>query len=218
MLNKKYFQYYQAEKLPFSFYIEKLKEHFYKVVLPIGDPIIQNKSNFGGWSVFSRNGDWKDGYEQARKIIMEKEKLSDTMIQFLRNYLYDKDKFIKPTQICTGYLYEVIKKIENLGFQPKRARIKVLGPNGYTGVHRDQPNDLYAARIHIPIVTYPECLHIIWDENGKEYKNHLKADGSAYMIWVNNLHQAINPTNKFRYHLVMGATDTKHITQNFKYI
>jgi len=41
--------------------------------------------------------------------------------------------------------------------------------------------------------------------------------GNAYMVWVNDWHQIRNDSDQDRYHIIMDAYDTKHITQNFKY-
>jgi aspartyl/asparaginyl beta-hydroxylase (cupin superfamily) len=69
------------------------------------------------------------------------------------------------------------------------------------------------ARIHIPLWTDEKAVFIA---DGKHL--HMPADGSAYMVWVNIWHQIRNDSDIDRYHLIMDAYDTKHITENFKYM
>jgi hypothetical protein len=211
------FDFFGAEKLPFKFDIGKLKNHLYENILTLGEPIVQNGAygpNFGGWSVYSDTGHWYDGWAQGDKAIingsLNLEKAKE--VGYMPSFNYNK-----PTEACTGYLTEVLNTIEQAGFHPRRVRATVLKPAGRSSKHYDSGKNIYAARIHIPIETYPECVHIMWDDNEKMHINHLEADGSAYIIWVNNRHQIVNRTDKPRYHIIMDAWDTKGITERFKF-
>jgi len=211
------FDFFGAEKLPFKFDIEKLKKHLYENILTLGDPIIQNGAygpHFGGWSIYSHTGHWYDGWAQGDRAIIN----GSLDLQIAKEVGYVPSfNYNQPTEACTGYLAKVIKTIDQAGLYPRRVRATVLQPFGKSSKHYDAGENVYAARIHIPIETYPECLHIMWDNNRMMYVNHLEADGSAYMIWVNNQHQIINHTNKPRYHIIMDAWDANGITEQFKF-
>ena len=38
------------------------------------------------------------------------------------------------------------------------------------------------------------------------------------MVWVNRWHQIRNDSDQDRYHIIMDAYDTRHVTDNFKYL
>jgi len=61
------------------------------------------------------------------------------------------------------------------------------------------------------LITNPECLFIC---NGTDL---YMEPGHAYMVWVNQWHQIRNDSDQDRYHIIMDAYDTKHITKYFKY-
>jgi hypothetical protein len=211
------FNFFEAEKLPFKFDIEKLKKYLYENILPLGDPIIQNGAYgpaFGGWAISSNTGHWYDGWAQGDSAIING--VLDFKIAKKVGYV-PSFNYTKPTEACVGYINEVIETIDQAGFYPRRVRATVLQPRGRSSKHRDAGPTIYGARIHIPIITSPECIHTIWDDNGKRYNNHLEADGSAYILWVNNMHQIFNFTNTPRYHIIMDAWDTKGITERFKF-
>lgn len=209
------YKFYGAEKLPFKFDIERLRKHLYENIVTAGEPIIQGGAYggaFGGWSVYSNTGHWYDGWTQGHKAMINggfDYKIAKK-IGVVHDFSHDT-----PTEICTGYLKEVMDEIEEAGLYPRRVRTTVLQPRGESTKHRDAPNDAYAARVHIPLVTYPECVHTMWDDEGNEHVTHLEADGSAYIIWVNNLHQITNGTDNQRFHIIMNAWDTKGITERF---
>jgi hypothetical protein len=129
------------------------------------------------------------------------------------------EEYNKPTELCVGYMQEIVNAITELGLCPTKIRISCLPPKGHSSIHRDYPSEHYRARLHIPILTNTQNCHILYDSNDKEIvRTNMKADGSAYMFWVNLKHQYINQSNESRYHLVMDCKDTKGITENFKCI
>lgn len=189
------------EKIPFSVNLQKLQGFLFDTVMPIGDPICPIEPGFGGWSVTSDTGDWKDGWRSANASV----KLPE--------------QYNKPTQLCVGYMKEIIDQLSDLGMQPTKVRVSCLPPKGHSSIHRDYPSNYFRARLHIPILTNSENCHILYDNSNVEVtRTNMKADGSAYMFWVNLKHQYINLSNENRYHLVMDCKDTKGITENFKCI
>ena len=208
-----------VEKLPIQFDIKKLRADFEKHVLNVGDAIIQGEeygSKFGGWSVLSANGDWKNGMTSGQlafsgnkidyKIALEKE------INHEFNY---KQK----TKLCVDYIEEVIDTLDNMGLYPRRARFTVLKSGGESTIHKDTLKTTdYATRIHIPIITNDKCVHILYDNDMNEIDRiHMPADGSAYILKVNHYHQIINESDEDRFHLIMNSWDTNGVTENMKF-
>jgi hypothetical protein len=203
-----------VEKLPFMFDINQLQQHLYDNVITLGEPIIQGGAYggaFGGWSVLANNGTWTGGWTQGHKAM--KSGGFDYKIAKELGVVHDFSHD-QPTEACTGIFKEVVDQLETHGFYPRRVRTTVLQPGGQSSRHRDAPNDAYACRIHIPLVTYEGCVHTVWDDDNREYPIHMPADGSVYILHVNNQHQIVNPTDKPRYHIIMNAWDTKGIAQD----
>lgn len=203
------------EKLPIKFNVDKLKKSLTEEVFKLGDPIIQSEEHgfkgFGGWSVLSRTGNWRDGFQNGDTFCKRKD---GSFNYELAKYLDISNSFEykNPTEACTPPFATIINTFVEAGFYPRRARITVCKANSRSSVHSDgKPTD-YMARIHIPLITNDKCTH--WSEKGEWY---LPADGSAYIMWVNNIHQVRNDSDEDRYHLIMDAYDTKGFTKNFNY-
>jgi hypothetical protein len=189
------------EKLPFSYNIQKLQGYLLDTVFQIGDPICPIEPGFGGWSITSRNGSWKDGWRKAN------EKVNDPLV------------YTKPTELYVGYMKEIIDDIKDKGFKLSKVRISTLPPMGKSTIHRDYSPSNFRARLHIPVLTNKHCCHILYNNAEVEQSRmHMVADGSVYMFWANLKHQYLNKSNEYRYHVVMDVIDTKGITENFKCI
>lgn len=214
------------EKLNFKFDIEKLRADVRKYVFSLGDKVIQGEeyetpqyNGFGGWSLLSRTGDWRDGFSFFQNE--EGTALEDVFFPKNANN-YETLKYFdiahsleynKPTQAFQGYIKEVIGQLEEAGLRPRRARVTCLKAGSKSLVHSDGPPTEYMARIHIPLWSNEKCIHICEGEN-----LHMPSDGSAYMLWVNNWHQIRNDSNEDRYHLLMDAYDTNRITKHLNYL
>lgn len=189
------------EKIPLSVNIQKLQGFLSDTVMQIGDPVCPIAKGYGGWSITSDTGHWYDGWREAK----QKVKLPE--------------EYNKPTELYVGYMKELIDQIKDLGFLPTKVRISCLPAGGKSSIHRDYPADYFRARLHIPILTNDQNCHIIYNNNESEnIRINMKADGSAYMFWVNLKHQYINESKENRYHLIMDCRDSKGITENFKCI
>lgn len=212
------------EKLNVQFDIDKLRKEVQENVFTLGDQVIQGKEyetknyhGFGGWSILSRNADWRGGWEviqneQGSKLenfLPTKELITKAYKHFDISHSLEHDK---PTQACVGEIKKVIDELRDLGLEPRRARITCLQPHCKSLVHKDSESTDYMARIHIPLWTNKKCVHICQGKN-----LHIPADGSAYIMWVNLWHQIRNDSDEPRYHMIMDAYDTKKITQYFKY-
>jgi hypothetical protein len=212
------------EKLNVQFDIDKLRKEVQENVFTLGDQVIQGKEyetknyhGFGGWSILSRNADWRGGWEviqneqglKLENFLPTKELITKSYKHFDISHSLEHDK---PTQACVGEIKKVIDELRDLGLEPRRARITCLQPHCKSLVHKDSESTDYMARIHIPLWTNKKCVHICQGKN-----LHIPADGSAYIMWVNLWHQIRNDSDEPRYHMIMDAYDTKKITQYFKY-
>jgi hypothetical protein len=215
------------EKLDYKVDIDRLRKEVEDNVFTLGPQVIQGEDyeteqyhGFGGWSLLTRTGDWHDGWE----VYHSDDKETNDLFFPNGQYNYKAMKYLnvahdsglehdKPTPACVGYIKEVLDDLENLGFYPRRARVSCLQAHSKSLVHKDSSSNNYMARIHIPLITNKDCVHICDGQN-----LHMPADGSVYMVWVNVWHQIRNDSDQDRYHIIMDAYDTKRITNEFKYM
>lgn len=212
------------EKLDFIKYNhDQLVADVKRYVFPLGQQVIQGEEyetpayhGFGGWSLTSRDGDWKDGWgffqndeDNARETYFPKNENNYKALKFFNIAM--STEYDQPTQGYHGEIARVLDQIADMGLTPRRARVTCLKAGAKSLVHRDAGDNEYMARIHIPLITNPECVFI---SNGE---NLYMEPGTVYMVWVNQWHQIRNDSDQDRYHIIMDAYDTKHVTQNFKY-
>ena len=191
---------YVFERLPFSYNTQKLQGFLTDTVMSIGDPICPIAPGFGGWSITSKDGTWQNGWRKENEIVSIPE------------------EYNQPTELCKGYIKEIVDDLTTKGLSPTKIRINNLPPNSRSTIHRDYSAGEFRARLHIPILTNTECCHIIYSNNNKELSRiHMEA-GNVYVFWVNLKHQYVNESDENRYHIVMDIKDTKGITENFKCI
>ncbi len=208
------------EILPVKFDIDAIKNTVLEYVKQLGNPIFQGEqygfNDFGGYSLLSTTGRWQDGWEVGGTGTPGETVFTPGQVNYkAAKYLGLTHAFENsvPTEACVGPIKDAIDKISDLGFYPRKARISMLKAGTKTILHSDAPRNKYSARIHIPVITTPECIH---SSDGDCF--HMPADGSAYIIWVNVPHQVFNNSSIDRYHIIMDAWDTKGITENFKFI
>lgn len=202
---------------------EQLLADVKKYVFPLGQQIIQGEEyetpayhGFGGWSLLSRTGDWKDGWDffqndegEAMETYFPKNDNNYKSLKFFNIAMSTEHD--QPTQGYQGEIARVLDQIAEMGLTPRRARVTCLKAGAKSLVHKDADDNEYMARIHIPLITNPKCLFI---SDGVDL---YMEPGNAYMVWVNIWHQIRNDSDQDRYHIIMDAYDTRHITQNFKY-
>jgi hypothetical protein len=206
-----------------SFDVEKLREDVKKHVFTLGNQIIQGEEyetpmyhGFGGWSITSRTGDWKDGWDffqndegQAMEVYFPKGKSNYEALKFFD--IAHSMEHKNPTQAYQGEIARVIDQITELGLTPRRVRVTCLKARAKSLVHRDADTDDYMARLHIPLITNDKCVFIC---NGTTL--HMEA-GKVYAVWVNQWHQIRNDSDEDRYHIIMDFYDTKKVTKTFNY-
>jgi len=200
-----------AEKLPLIFDIERIRYYFDKNVKHL-EPVWQNNM-FGGWSLLSTSGDYKDGFQQGH-MYFEKDPVTGK-----DRFNYEKANkecgftwpkmHVNPTQVGGGYMVEVIQKIRDLSLQPHRARWTVITPGGTTSWHRDMADNFYGVRLHIPVTTNPDCAF-----ETEEGAFHMPADGSCYLVAVNKMHKAYNNGPVDRIHIIMDVIDDTGVSQH----
>ena len=191
---------YVFERLPFSYSSQKLQGFLTDTVMSVGDPICPIAPGFGGWSITSRNGSWQDGWRKTNEVVSA------------------PSEYTKPTELFKGYVKDIVDDISSKGLTPTKIRINNLPPGGKSTIHRDYPAGEFRARLHIPILTNPQCCHILYSNTDQEITRIHMESGNVYMFWVNLKHQYINESKENRYHIVMDVLDTKGITENFKCI
>jgi len=190
------------QSLATDFDIEKLVKHLKSVVFPL-DPQMQAPA-FGGWSVLSSNQNYRDGWHRGHVLINKDTRIEDLTKNLKQLGAKPWSEYVYPTEICSGYLLEVIDSIKAKGFSPRRARIIKLCARSASAWHRDAPDDFPLVRLHVPIITNPECFFEI--ETGR---CHLAADGNSYLIRVNRIHRVVNGGETDRYHLVMDVVSNE---------
>jgi hypothetical protein len=199
-----------AERWSTQFNIGFLQDFLKTKVLSL-QPTFPTPS-FGGWSVLSSNGALEDGWHGGHKLWDKSVDKAAVAAELKSQNMKRAVEYVVPTEICQGYLKEVIEIISGAGFMPHRARITNLPAGKSSSWHQDCLQEHYGVRLHIPIFTNPECFFETETE-----KEHLVADGTAYLIYVNRMHRVVNGGTSDRYHLVMDVRDLKNASQFHRY-
>lgn len=167
---------------------------------PIGDT--KYLQNYGGWSVQTQDKSYVQGWQPAKRYYVGDEVISKPIIPDIEQIHY--------TDICNSSIINLMEQIKDLGFQPHRSRLALLMPGFTLGWHWDQgicAQNSSVIKIHVPIISNEkntfESREKIW--NLKE--------GKAYVMNVNQEHNARNLSDQLRFHLVMNAIDTKGVTK-----
>lgn len=210
-----------------KFDVDKLRQDLIEKVIPLGDQTIQGEEfeqphlgygGFGGYSITSRSGDWRDGFDffhsndddAAMEVFANKHGIQNyqTLKYFNINHSMECDK---PTQAYVGEFASIVDQMVALGLTPRRVRVTCLKARSKSLVHSDAGDQDYMARIHIPIISNPKCVFI-------QAGQHLHMEpGKVYAVWVNQYHQIRNDSDEDRYHLICDFYDTKGVTKSFKY-
>jgi hypothetical protein len=194
-----------AEKWDLKLDVARLQQHLKEHVFD--KEITKQSEAFGGWSVLSPSGDYRDGWVMGH-LLYEQDTSPEKRKELEKILAKKVSEYTIETEICTGYMQEVVDLLRNHHLSPRRARIIRLTAKTACSWHFDTTPDKYLVRLHVPIITNPGCFFETRDE-----KDHLPADGSAYFIYVNREHRVINYGTEDRYHLVVDVTDEKGFTQ-----
>lgn len=206
-----------AEIPNFRVDIDKLQQHMYDVVLKyppyvITRPDVHPSIEFGGWSVTSSTGDVYDGWQVHSGFKDGKfNHITAYKSGFRPRWLHTKK-----TQICTGYMNELVDTVTDMGFHPCSIRIWMSNPKKSVGMHTDGPSNRYCARLHVPIITNDDAIHT-WYPEPDDVTIHMPADGRAYLFRTNINHTVHNNGDTPRYHLIFEVWYTKGVVPEFKY-
>jgi hypothetical protein len=201
-----------SEAIPLGFDISRLQKFFLESILPL-PPAVRSEAA-SGWSVLSATGSYLDGWQMDflpynGPLNRNPEWLPTTHEE--QNVVSMQD-CSRPTEICRDYMAEIIQRIEDLGFYPRRARIIRL-PSGRSGNwHQDGSKSHYQVRLHIPILTNSRCFF-----ETEEGEVHMPADGNGHFVHINRRHRVRNEGDQDRFHLVMNVWDTRHLSQHHRY-
>ena len=198
------------EKWDTRFDIQKLRDHLEKHILPLES--VQQSMAFGGWSVLSSNGSYKDGWLMGHTVITA-EMSKEAVYESLKSVGFSRiENYKHPTEICFDYLKEVADFLLSSGLNPRRMRMIRLTKGMNSSWHRDGPDNRYFVRLHVPIITNDGCIF-----ETEEGSAHLPADGSSYFLKVNRMHRVSNRGDADRFHLVMDVYDTVGVSQHHRY-
>jgi hypothetical protein len=90
--------------------------------------------------------------------------------------------------------------------------VALLRAGARTRWHHDAEPGRYAVRCHVPVRTNPGALLRV--EGDEE---HIPADGSAYLLRVDRLHQAVNSGPEDRVHLVFDVWDLRGVSRRHRW-
>lgn len=115
------------------------------------------------------------------------------------------------TSACGAFpaVWAALARIPAAGFQRVRF-MRLAGGGGELTRHADITDpeagtaDGKIARLHIPIITAPECLFRSWNQEGVEHRLHMPPAALCYLD-TRKPHAVINPAEVERIHLVVDA-------------
>lgn len=185
-----------AKVANFQVDVETLRKHFHETVTKF--PFTNYKDNrvdYVGWAVTSRDGSLSDGVRR----ISTKPKPGEVA---------NNKRGVMRTPICTGALADAMDQLQASGFRPYRVRLMALKNEGEAmAFHTDAKAETW--RLHIPLITNPHCFFEWRRPDGKIESVHLPADGSAWLVRVDIDHRAVNFSGlpSERVHLLMGLNE-----------
>ncbi len=199
------------ETLDIKFDIEKLKDHL-NTIVSLYPPVWHIDNQYGGWGVTSFSGSYREAWDRSGHFTLQNGIFVFDEQKAIKAACPPLEKYNVPTEICTGYLLEIMNIVAGLGLFPRRARIAFVRGGWESHLHQDYKESIYAVRLHIPILTNPESLFIC-----DEGMAHLPADGSAHLLKINRPHKVVNRGKTERHHIMMDVWDTRNISKYHRY-
>jgi len=184
--------------------VESVRTYFINHVLKF-EPVFPSP-NFGGWTIQSYTGRYTDGWQNGQNCFEKDPTTGNTVFNMKKAKeigLRRTQDHVNFTEVGTAYIKTLIEEISSLGFTPCRARFSILKANSSSSLHQDGLSNAYNVRMHIPILTNENCY---FSSEGEQ--EHAPADGSAYLVKVNRLHQVFNNSNRDRLHIIIDVWDT----------
>lgn len=199
-----------SELLNLEVDVSELQKYFLKNVQPLA-PIMQSQW-FGGWSILSKSGSYKDGWTPGHLTLRYDGEGNPSVDPELikRLGVVSNEEHCNPTEVCTGYMLQVIDQIRALGLVPHRARWSLLKAQGQSTLHRDSWT--HRVRLHIPVITNSSCT---FESEGEVA--HMPANNGVHLLRVNRLHQIFNRGKTDRIHIIMDVRDERGISKYHKH-
>lgn len=196
-----------TERVPLGLDVARLVEQLEREVRPL--PIVWQSEDYGGWSVLSRTGDHRDGWQLGHRAftrdgVRDLDRLAESGVA-------PEPEYSTPTPLCTGAIADALGVIRARGLALARARIALLRAQGGSAWHRDGADGDYSVRLHVAIVTNPGC---VFRTRGGQV--HIPADGDGYLVNVAQMHEIVNQGDDDRVHLFMPVWDTTGVTRHFR--
>lgn len=199
------------EKIDIPFDINLLKLSYENSI--VGLPPVMLNPFFGGWSITSSTGDYKDGWNTENPTIDATQENETEHLNYLNKIKFKGAQSYRiKTELCINEVNRIIDYLDRNNFFPCRARYMLLKPGGATGLHQDYPSWLYGVRLHIPIYTNTDCYF-----EYEKHKMNFLADGSAYLVKVNRKHRVYNYGNTNRIHFICDFFDLEQVTNYNKF-
>lgn len=178
-------------------------------------PSYQRSEAVGGWSVQSIYGSYTEGWPKVFCPYNGPNNMAPTWnpLNEYEKSLGSIQDFVNPTEFYSEPLWGLIKKIDAMGFNPRRARVIKLSAGASSVWHIDGSKKYYQVRLHLPLLTSSQCF---FETDKGSY--HMPADGSFYIVKINQNHRVVNHGSTDRLHFVSHIWDTNHTTKFHKYI
>jgi hypothetical protein len=165
---------------------------------------------FGGWSVTSGTGDYRDGWQPGQTAFKNARRAGAIEIdgQLFQQMFPIHPRLMRvPTELYRGPIESLMREIERrcvpTGIIPSRVRLSKLDANRRLAFHRDSPVEEW--RIHVPITSNRKCF-FEWDFNNDgepDLRLHM-VPGTAWFVRVDQLHRFVNDGDEARIHLMMS--------------
>lgn len=201
-----------AEKIQLDVNISELIES----LIPLFEkysPVVRSPA-VSGWAIQSTNSSYKDGWSMDFCPYNGPQNIGPTWTpqsQTERSLRPIQD-YVLPTELTTKSMSHLLRRLEEMGFNPRKARIIKLSAGTESTWHQDGSRKFYQVRLHIPLKTESTCFF-----ETKAGRYHMPADGSAYLVHINKPHRVVNPSSLDRYHFVTNIWDQKEITRHHRY-
>jgi hypothetical protein len=165
---------------------------------------------FGGWSVTSGTGDYRDGWQPGQHALKRASGSGPVAMdkcKFQQMFPVHPKHMRLPTELYRGpvemLMHEIERRCEPTGVTPSRVRLSKLDANRRLRFHCDSPVEDW--RIHVPITTNRHCF-FEWDldDDGKPDVRLHMPPGSAWFVRVDKLHRFVNNGTQSRVHLLMS--------------
>lgn len=198
--------------MPFQINSTKLRAQFEREILPL-PPVVRSRA-VAGWSVQAQDKNYQNGLETGFVPNNGPGNNGPTWIPQNKDEesLLTMQDYHRPTSLCVGYVREILNRVDDMGFNPRRARVLRLAASSESSWHVDGQPDVYSVRLHIPIITNRGCFF-----NYENESFHMAADGNAFLVKVNRKHMIHNKSDQDRFHLVINIWDQLAKTRFHKY-